>query len=214
MPSPSWKAALGVALEIAELRQRVGQPRHRRPRQAGMQREVGVRQRAAAVAERGQHVEPMRQRGREGGIGLVLRRSGRWKDRWWKSLPWSKIGQNSPILSIYRNEFANRVDIRLRFPKKREATWISIFPVDRKHGGRSCRPSSIRKCCRATAPGLRHVAKGEAAPFMGDLQQQGARGRAVESRPSRTRRRRTRHAAFQSRICAAGGNHGPAVLGA
>ena len=61
---------------------------------------------------------------------------------------------------------------------------------------------------------LAHVAKGEAAPFMGDLQQQGAGGGAVESRPSRTRRRRARHAAFQSRICAAGRNHGPAVLGA
>ncbi len=43
---------------------------------------------------------------------------------------------------------------------------------------------------------------------------EGARGGLVESRPAGTGRRRTRYAAFQPRIRAAGRNHGPAVLGA
>jgi Acyl-CoA dehydrogenases len=61
---------------------------------------------------------------------------------------------------------------------------------------------------------LVHVAKGEAAPSWATFNARRGRSRAVESRPSRTVRRRARHPAFQSRICAAGGNHGPAVLGA
>ena len=61
---------------------------------------------------------------------------------------------------------------------------------------------------------LEHVAKRRGRALHGRSAAEGARGGAVESRPSRTGRRRARHAAFQSRICAAGRNHGPAVLGA
>ena len=110
---PELEASLGVALEIAELRQRVGQPRHRWPRQAGMQCEVGVRQRAAAVAESRQHVEPMRQRGREGGIGVVLRRSGPRRGIDGGAGCHGQRLVKFGTLSIYRNKFANRVDIRL-----------------------------------------------------------------------------------------------------
>ena len=66
------EAALGVALEIAELGQRVGQPRHRRPRQAGMGGEFGIRERAGTAAKGGEHVEPVRQRRRKGRIGLPV----------------------------------------------------------------------------------------------------------------------------------------------
>ena len=62
---------------------------------------------------------------------------------------------------------------------------------------------------------LEHVAAhSRNATFHGRAAAEGARGRPVESRPAGTRGRRARHAAFQSRICAAGRNHGSAVLGA
>ena len=62
---------------------------------------------------------------------------------------------------------------------------------------------------------LEHTAVSrETPPFMARAAAEGARGGIVESRPARTWPRRAGHAPFQSRICAAGRDHGAAVLGA
>src|SRR5205823_12686837 len=70
---PKFKASLRIALEIAELRQRVCQPRNCRSRQARMQCEIRVRQGTAAVAESGEHIESVRQGCRKRWIALVYR---------------------------------------------------------------------------------------------------------------------------------------------
>ena len=77
-----------------------------------------------------------------------------------------------------------------------------------------CRRSSIRRCCRATAPGsnMSRYSR-EAPPFMGELQQKARAAGLWNLGLARTRARRAGHAAFQSRICAARRDHGPAVLG-
>ena len=171
MPSPSWKRPLASRFRdsrVAPACRR--QPRHRRPRQAGMQREVGVRQRAAAVAERGQHVEPVRQRGRERGIGMGHRRRGRTGridgGNRCHSRRLAMIGQFSPI---YRNEFANRVDIRLGSRKSGRRHGFRSFRSIRKHGWKLQAFFDQEVLPRHRA-WLAHVAKGEVAPFMGDLQ--------------------------------------------
>src|SRR5258708_9597578 len=59
------------------------------------------------------------------------------------------------IMSIYRNKVCNLCQHAvISSPKRREEAWISSFPIDRKRGEGSYRPSSTRRCCRAIAPFL------------------------------------------------------------
>ena len=88
-------------------------------------------------------------------------------------------------MSIYRNEFAIRIDIRLGASEKREAVWISIFPAGRKQWRRKLQAFFDKEVLPRHRAWLEHVATSrEAPPFMADLQAEGARGGPVESRPA------------------------------
>ena len=129
--------------------------------------------------------------------------------------PCRNNGHIPHILSIYRNIFAIRFDIRLNRPKKREDAWISICPRGRSSGARrlqaffdqrgAAAPSRLGRACRAAIARRRRswpsCSKRRARPGLWNLGlPELARGRAG-------------HAAFQSRIRAARRNHGAAVLG-